>query len=57
MEITGYFERNVLENPERSGVTREMCEAVAAAAEFPSGSRTGATVIGAARRVRRRTCG
>jgi hypothetical protein len=33
MEITPYFERNVLENPDREGITREMCEAVVASPE------------------------
>ncbi len=33
MEVTDYFRRNVLENPERSGITRETCERVVEAAE------------------------
>src|SRR5215210_1702317 len=28
MEVTDYFRRNVLQNPDRSGITREMCERV-----------------------------
>jgi hypothetical protein len=28
MEVTDYFRRNVLENPERPGITQEMCEHV-----------------------------
>jgi hypothetical protein len=26
MEVTEYFRRNVLENPDRAGITQEMCE-------------------------------
>jgi hypothetical protein len=33
MEITEYFRRNVLENPERSGITQEMCEQVVEGSE------------------------
>lgn len=30
MEITSYFERNVLNNEDREGITRSMCESVVA---------------------------
>lgn len=33
MEVTGYFRRNVLENPERSDITQRMCEGVVESAE------------------------
>jgi hypothetical protein len=33
VEITHYFRQNVLENPERAGITREMCERVMEEAE------------------------
>lgn len=33
MEVMDYFRRNVLENPERPGVTRDTCERVAEDAE------------------------
>ncbi len=33
MEVTDYFRRNVLENPERRGITQEMCERVVEAGE------------------------
>lgn len=33
MEVTDYFRRNVLENPDRSGITQEMCERVVEVAE------------------------
>lgn len=34
VETTGYFERNVLENPTRWDITREMCERVVREAEY-----------------------
>lgn len=34
MEVTSYFERNVLDNPDRVGITKEMCEAVVEASEL-----------------------
>jgi len=33
MEVTDYFRRNVLENPDRAGITQEMCERVIESAE------------------------
>jgi hypothetical protein len=30
MEVTDYFRRNVLENPDRVGITQEMCEQIVA---------------------------
>ncbi len=33
VEVTSYFERNVLDNPDRLGITKEMCEAVVDAPE------------------------
>jgi len=33
VEVTSYFERNVLDNPDRVGITKEMCEAVVEASE------------------------
>jgi hypothetical protein len=33
MEVTDYFRRNVLENPDRSDMTQEMCERVVDAGE------------------------
>ena len=43
MEITPYFERNVLNNPDRDDITREMCEAVVAAPEAKEGQEDGRT--------------
>lgn len=34
MEVTDYFRRSVLENPDRSGITVEMCERIVAEAEY-----------------------
>lgn len=34
MEVTDYFRRNVLENPERPGITRRMCEEVVESPEY-----------------------
>lgn len=33
MEVTDNFRRNVLESPDRSGITREMCERAVESAE------------------------
>lgn len=33
MEITSYFERNVLNNPDRRDITKEMCEDIASSPE------------------------
>jgi hypothetical protein len=34
MKITDYFRRSVLEDPDRSDITVEMCERIVAAAEY-----------------------
>lgn len=34
MEVTDYFRRNVLENPDRLGITQEMCEEVVEKPEY-----------------------
>jgi hypothetical protein len=34
MEVADYFKRSVLEDPDRSDITVEMCERIVAAAEY-----------------------
>lgn len=34
MEVTDYFRRNVLEDPDRSDITVEMCERIVVEAEY-----------------------
>lgn len=34
MKVTDYFRRSVLENPDRSGITAEMCERIVAEAKY-----------------------
>ena len=44
MEVTPYFERNVLANPDRLGITKEMCEEVVANPEHRATQEDGRTV-------------
>lgn len=44
VEVTPYFERNVLGNPDRPGITKEMCEEVVASPEHSETQEDGRAV-------------
>src|SRR5215211_7073014 len=44
MDVTPYFERNVLDNPDRSGITKVMCEEVVANPEYSETQADGRTI-------------
>jgi hypothetical protein len=44
MDVTPYFERNVLDNPDRPGITKVMCEEVVANPEYSETQADGRTI-------------
>lgn len=57
VEVTPYFERNVLGNPDRPGITKEMCEEVVASPEHSETQEDGRAVLGGGRGAGTCTCG
>lgn len=44
MDVTPYFQRNVLDNPDRQGITKLMCEEVVANPEYSETQADGRTL-------------